>query len=118
MVMLMAPGHLFLTSNIGMIAMLLSKSFLVQKRSQKRFGWTTFHSLDEGVNIYNKLMDVIGEQDKGCLPLINRCLRIYLDKLTKDMDLWDDLYSLSFDKWKADELKMERKNPWGKKTMN
>ena len=45
---------------------------------------------------------------------MNRCLCVYLDKLTEDMDLWDDLSSLSFDKWKADELKKERMTQPGK----
>ena len=86
-----------------------------EEESKKiRLEYLSLFGRDEGVDIYNKLLDVIGEQDKGCLPLVNRCLRVYIDKLTEDMDLWDDLSPLSFDKWKADELQKERKNRPGK----
>ena len=79
------------------------ESRTIRKEYLKLFG------RDEGVDIYNKLLDVIGEQEKACLPLVNSCLRVYMDKLTEDMDLWDDLSPLSFDKWKAEELHNERK---------
>lgn len=60
----------------------------------------------DGIGMYNQLLDIIGEQDKKCLPLVNLCLRAWLDKLSEDEtgDLWADLSPLSFDKWKANAM--------------
>ena len=60
----------------------------------------------DGIGMYNQLLEIIGEQDKTCLPLVNMCLRAWLDKLLEDEsgDIWADLSPLSFDKWKADAI--------------
>ena len=59
---------------------------------------------DDGIGIYNGLIELIGEREKQCLPLINMCLRAWMDKLSVDMDLWADLSPLDFDKWLADAM--------------
>ena len=53
------------------------------------------------------MLDIIREQDKTSLPLVNLCLHAWLDKLSEDetSDLWADLSPTpSFDKWKADAM--------------
>ena len=42
---------------------------------------------------------MIGEREKECLPFVNMCLRAWVKKLSDDVDLWEDLTSLDFDKW-------------------
>lgn len=63
---------------------------------------------DDGIYIYNALVQTIGEQDKKCLPLVNLCLRTWMDKLSEDMELWADLSPLDFNKWKDEEMKKAR----------
>jgi len=65
---------------------------------------------DDGIGMYNQLVEIIGEQDKKCLPLINMCLRAWMNRLSEDEDgnIWADLSPLSFDKWKEEEMKKAR----------
>ena len=62
---------------------------------------------DDGIGMYNQLVEIIGEQEKKCLPLVNMCLCAWLDRLSEveDGNIWADLSPLSFDTWKADEMK-------------
>ena len=59
---------------------------------------------DDGIGIYNGLIELIGEREKQCLPLVNMCLRAWMEKLTVDMDLWADLSPLDFDQWLEDAM--------------
>ena len=58
----------------------------------------------DGVDIYNQLVDRLGEQRNQCLPLVNICIRVWMDMLINNNigDLWADLSPLDFDKWRAD----------------
>ena len=62
---------------------------------------------DDGIGMYNQLVEIIGEQDKKCLPLVNMCLRAWLDRISNNEDgnIWADLSPLSFDNWKEEEMK-------------
>ena len=39
---------------------------------------------DDGIGMYNQLVEIIGEQEKKCLPLVNMCLRAWLDRISDD----------------------------------
>jgi len=71
---------------------------------------------DDGIYIYNALIGMIGEQDKKCLPLVNLCLRTWMDKLSEDMELWADLSPLDFRTWKDNEMKQARARGYHGKT--
>lgn len=59
---------------------------------------------DEGIHLYNELIGIIGEQDKKCLPFVNMCLRVWMNKVADDVDLWADLQVLDFEKWIMKEI--------------
>lgn len=73
---------------------------------------------DDGIGMYNHLLEIIGEQDKTCLPFVKVCLRAWLDKISEDesSDIWADVSSLSFDKWKADAMINEQTGRHNDKT--
>ena len=41
---------------------------------------------DDGIGMYNQLVEIIGEQEKKCLPLVNMCLHAWLDSIADDED--------------------------------
>ena len=47
--------------------------------------------MEKKKNLYNELIGIIGEQDKKCLPFVNMCLRVWMNKVADDVDLWADL---------------------------
>ena len=59
---------------------------------------------EDGYWMYNQLIAHIGKRDKRCLPFVNLCLWVWMEKLTEDMNLWDDVASLDFDKCVQDEM--------------
>ena len=59
---------------------------------------------DEGIDIYNDLMEIIGERDKNCLPFMNMCLRTWLHHLVIDGDLLDDMSPFNFDEWVVEKM--------------
>jgi hypothetical protein len=63
---------------------------------------------EEGIPIYNELLNNIGERDKQCMPFVNMCLRAWMNRLSEDLDLWADLSLLDFDKWLAEEMDRRR----------
>ena len=66
---------------------------------------------DDGIDLYNQLIGMIGEREKQCLPLVNMCLRAWMDRLANDEtgNLWADLSPLDFDKWRADAIRKTSK---------
>ena len=59
---------------------------------------------DVGIDIYNDLIEIIGEQDKNCLPFVNMCLRTWLNHLIVDTDLLGDMSPFNFDKWVKEKM--------------
>ena len=59
---------------------------------------------DVGIDIYNDLIEIIGEQDKNCLLFVNMCLRTWLNHLIVDTDLLGDMSPFNFDKWVEEKM--------------
>ena len=54
--------------------------------------------------MYNALVELIGEQEKKCLPFVNMCLRAWMKRLSEDVDLFANLDILDFEQWALDEI--------------
>ncbi len=57
----------------------------------------------EGLDMYNEMVSMIGEQEKRCLPFVNMCLRAWMKRLSEDVD-WSNLDVLDFEKWAHEEI--------------
>lgn len=71
---------------------------------------------EDGIHVYNDLLEIIGERDKNCLPFVNLCLRTWLDHLKVGTDVQIDFALLDFDKWVEDKLTEPPSNEHGQKT--
>ena len=60
-----------------------------------------------GTWIYNTLRDNIGEREKNCLPFINLCLRVWMQMLIEETDIFADWSPLDFDKLLSAKSKAE-----------
>ena len=69
-----------------------------------------------GIQVYNDLVEIIGERDKNCFPFVNMCLRTWMEHHSDDADKWADLYLFEFDKWVTDKLTEPLSNQRGGKT--
>ena len=81
----------------------LEESKLIPIEYQDSFG-------EEGIWVYNTMIENIGEREKCSLPFVNMCLRSWMDRLLEDIDLWPNMNLLQYDKWLNEEMNKTREH--------